>query len=337
VTYFSFTCSSIEALRVSAQQQFESLIQAAVTDGVVSEPERRILLARGQELGFGPEEVEIFIQSKIAEQSVRQQTVSDTKELCPNCGKEREPYLLQCLCKHWFTSARPNSTLEQIYRQLQIVDQPSQPDNNSNRSLLNLVVKSRSVGDATKKTNVVTSIQIPNTKEDVLEIIALAVSQAEMPVDPNDTLESTKLRNAWIAKGEQAIVKASVLLKDDESVREFLENSAYRLKAARKIEFNIPKDVLLVLLGLAILVAVGWYMAKVEDDAEIAFQRALDVTEHQIDSAIAVRDYDQALVLVERLVWTHKLSYTENQLRAEQYTLKRESLKKSILEMRSSR
>jgi hypothetical protein len=335
VTYFSIDSSSIQVLHVNEQQQFEALIQAAVTDGVVSEPERRILLARGQELGFGPEEVEIFIQSKIAEQSVRQQTVSDTKELCPNCGKEREPYLLQCLCKHWFTSARPNSTLEQIYRQLQIVDQPSQPDGRSFAGMFNAVSKSFLGGAASAKSNVVTSIQIPNTKEDILEIVALAVSQAEMPINPQDPMTAVAQRNAWIAKGEQAIAKAKVLLKDDEDVQEFLDSSASRFKAARTVK--LPRHFFYVLLIFPLCAAIVWFAATRQNDAEEAFQKVLDTTEKQIDSAISVKDYDRALVLVERLVWTHDLNLTSNQLRAEQYTLKRESLKKSILEMRSSR
>jgi hypothetical protein len=83
--------------------------------------------------------------------------------------------------------------------------------------------------------------------------------------------------------------------------------------------------------------AIVWFAATRQNDAEEAFQKVLDTTEKQIDSAISVKDYDRALVLVERLVWTHDLNLTSNQLRAEQYTLKRESLKKSILEMRSSR
>ena len=48
-------------------KQIDSLIDAALVDGVISEREKRAIITKGVEMGIAPEEVEAHIESRLSE------------------------------------------------------------------------------------------------------------------------------------------------------------------------------------------------------------------------------------------------------------------------------
>ena len=72
-------------------------------------------------------------------------------------------------------------------------------------------------------------------------------------------------------------------------------------------------------------------MASNEGDAENTYQEKLEKVEIQIDEALKDKNYDYALILIEKLVWDHELNLQSNQKKAEAYDNKRRELKETVL------
>lgn len=90
----------------------------------------------------------------------------------------------------------------------------------------------------------------------------------------------------------------------------------------------------LPILGFVLLMVFVLFMASGEGDAENAYQEKLEKVEIQIDEALKDKNYDYALILIEKLVWTHELNYPSNQKKAEAYDKKRKELKETVLTLK---
>ena len=90
----------------------------------------------------------------------------------------------------------------------------------------------------------------------------------------------------------------------------------------------------LPILGFVLLMVFVLFMASGESDAENAYQEKLEKVEIQIDEALKDKNYDYALILIEKLVWTHELNKPSNQKKAEVYDKKRKELKETVLTLK---
>lgn len=90
----------------------------------------------------------------------------------------------------------------------------------------------------------------------------------------------------------------------------------------------------LPILGFVLLMVFVFFMASREGDAENSYQEKLDKVEIQIDEALKEKNYDYALILIEKLVWDHELNYESNQKKAEAYDKKRKELKETVLTLK---
>lgn len=93
-------------------------------------------------------------------------------------------------------------------------------------------------------------------------------------------------------------------------------------------------EIALPILGFVLLMVFVLFMASGEGDAENAYQEKLEKVEIQIDEALKDKNYDYALILIEKLVWTHELNYPSNQKKAEAYDKKRKELKETVLTLK---
>ena len=89
------------------------------------------------------------------------------------------------------------------------------------------------------KSTVISTFPVPNTKEDVLEFLALAASQVSSIsigllvklAGANGTYGyRINYKNAWLAKCQQVISKGRLLFKDDKKFLAIVENYAKDLK-----------------------------------------------------------------------------------------------------------
>jgi hypothetical protein len=96
------------------------------------------------------------------------------------------------------------------------------------------------------------------------------------------------------------------------------------VKSGKKKKYILPLILVSIFIAIGLIITLG---ISSEKDSDTAYQERLDSYENQIEIAIKEKNYDYALILIEKLVWTHELNYPKNQKKAESYTDKRKELK----------
>lgn len=193
-------------------QELENLIQATLEDGVLEEYEKEALVKRAQAEGVDLTELEIYIQSilqrrqrelnekKNAELSHKVQAAEEKKaeELkalgykeCPKCHKQVAPLTLVCECGFEFTESKHVSAVEKLNAQI--------------RSIQSMAGKTPDE----KETMIRDAIQmfpIPNTKEDIVDFLALAAPNARQRGGLSGTKRGRMMLTGIIAAGAALIL-----------------------------------------------------------------------------------------------------------------------------------
>jgi hypothetical protein len=110
-----------------------------------------------------------------------------------------------------------------------------------------------------------------------------------------------------------------------------------RDKLDKNSKSGSKKKVLRIVLPIVAVIILCIFIginASNEGDAEDKYQEKLEKVEIQIDEALKDKNYDYALILIEKLVWEHELRLPQNQKKAEAYDKKRKELKETVLTLK---
>lgn len=156
-------------------KELEALIQAALEDGVLEEYEKAALARRAQAEGVDLAELEIYINSILQrrkkEQARREderQTIIDQKKkeafgrVCPNCGKQVPPLTLKCDCGYEFTINKQVSSVQILAEKIEKIN--SKSSDSKNCQLI---------------CDTISMFPVPNTKEDIIEFLALSATNSK--------------------------------------------------------------------------------------------------------------------------------------------------------------
>ena len=189
-------------------KELESLIQATLEDGVLEENEKAALVKRAEREGVDIAELEIYINSLLQKRAreleneknaVRKQAEKDKKEAfgrkCPNCGAQVPPLTLKCECGYEFTKKEAVSSVQILSEKIDKLlskGYKSEPDSDAYKA----EVKQRyqQVKEA------INLFPVPNTKEDIIEFLALSVPNAR------------KKGGIWGTKSGRCFVVGAILL-----------------------------------------------------------------------------------------------------------------------------
>lgn len=123
----------------------------------------------------------------------RQEREKYAPHKCPYCGEIIEAYSLQCpSCGHELRNIGAVNSMKEL------ADRLEELDDDGARELL------------------VRSFPIPNTREDILEFLIMATSNIDENA-PYGSEDEENLAKAWIAKSEQAVQKAEMMIPDDKA------------------------------------------------------------------------------------------------------------------------
>ena len=161
-------------------KELENLIQATLEDGILEDYEKAALVKRATAEGVDLAELEIYINSllqkrkkeKEEEENVKQEIIDQRKKaafgrVCPNCGKQVPPMTLKCECGFEFTNNSQESAVEVLSKKMAGIS--------AGRSLL---TSSRT--KANEMIDLITTFPVPNTKEDIIELLALSISKSKL-------------------------------------------------------------------------------------------------------------------------------------------------------------
>lgn len=164
-------------------KELENLINATLEDGVLEEYEKAALVKRAQAEGVDLTELEIYINSILQRrkrerskaEEARQEIIDKKKKeaygrVCPNCGKQVNSMTLKCDCGYEFTNNAVRSSVQILADKIEkITNEASKISNEEDREKK----KTKEIVDA------ITIYPVPNTKEDIIEFCAMAISNSK--------------------------------------------------------------------------------------------------------------------------------------------------------------
>jgi len=221
--------------------EIENLINMALADGEVTEKERGIILRKTESLGLDIDEVEMILDGRIAlskkESNMSQGLMQNnnkegTLKKCPSCGAPVQSFVTQCTdCGHEFRGIKSASSIERLYDELQKIEESERSRQRSwAQKIDGDIGVQKSV--ATRQASAISSFPVPNTKEDLLEFLSIASSEAKKKLSMfiMHAHPDAILKKAWKSKCEQVITKARFSMKEDKRTLEEIESYAKQLK-----------------------------------------------------------------------------------------------------------
>ena len=161
-------------------KELEDLIQATLEDGVLEDYEKAALVKRATAEGVDLTELEIYINSILQKHKKEHDQAEDAKQekidqkkkeafgrVCPNCGRQVPPMTLKCVCGYEFTQKKQVSSVQILADKIEKISSVGTGDNDDKEN------------EKTKKIiNAITMFPVPNSKEDIIEFLSMAVANS---------------------------------------------------------------------------------------------------------------------------------------------------------------
>ena len=217
-------------------EQLEQLIDAALTDGVLTEKEKQVLFKKASALGIDLDEFEMVLDARLLVNQ-RENKAKDTAapksnklgdvKKCPSCGAIVNAYLGACPeCGYAFDGLDANSASKNLTDKLEKIaaewdakiaaekkaDKHDFDHDNFMWELSN--DKEQALADAIRTTT------IPNTKADLFEFLTMTQASFLSPSTPYWSAE------AYMAKYNEALLKAKSLFANDPMFANFISSDA---------------------------------------------------------------------------------------------------------------
>ena len=235
-------------------QEIENLINMALADGEVTEKERGIILRKAEALGIDRDEVEMILDGKIALQKrelghsqFSKENISnkagDIKK-CPSCGASVQAFATKCSdCGHEFRNIDSANSIKELIEKLEdaeCIARNAKSGGGLVGGLMSMIDEETAIEKRIyeAKSSVLTTFPIPNTKEDILEFLALSVSQVNsIKIGALIRFAGTSgtygykitFKNAWTSIANKVIMKARFSMKEDKKTLDEIEYYAKQL------------------------------------------------------------------------------------------------------------
>lgn len=226
--------------------ELERLIELALVDEAITSRERAVILKKAASLGIDQDEIEMVIDARLQELARRAASArSDASppvtgvsqkqgsiRKCPACGASLAAMLARCAdCGHELTDLNANASIQKLFQMLEKIEE-SGSDSALHQAFLGPFATRRR---AERKCTIIEGFPIPNTREDLLEFLAMAIPRAGKK-SMFDFLKKGStygheilLKEAWTAKCTQVIVKARIMLKGDTKALDEIEQYAAKI------------------------------------------------------------------------------------------------------------
>ena len=169
-------------------KELENLIQATLEDGKLEDHEKAALIKRAQKEGVDLDELQIYIDSLLQR---RQRELNEKKEaiyekyeeekkkaigpVCPKCHKQVPPLTLKCDCGYEFTTQKQVSSVQLLSDKISAIQSKAyNSDPDSDKYKAEKKDRNKQMRDA------ITLFPVPNTKEDIIEFLALSVPNSKI-------------------------------------------------------------------------------------------------------------------------------------------------------------
>lgn len=242
-------------------EELEMLIDAALADGILTDKEKQILFRKAQSLGIDLDEFSMVLEGRLVkiQEAKRKEGMQPAPKSnkfgemkrCPSCGAPVAQFQAKCPeCGYEFRDLRSNTTVLGLQKALDDIDNDYGQPATGKDMLLNAMTSGAIDRATKKKIEVIKNYPIPNTKEDLIEMLTLCQANAHYDLS---TPDQRPLANAWRSKLYQIQAKAQMLLKDDNDAKEILES----INKDRKARTNKKR----IIIGIIVAFYVALFIA----------------------------------------------------------------------------
>ncbi len=249
-------------------EQIEALIAAALTDGVLTEKERQILIRRAVAEGIDADEFEMVLDARLVELQKQAEaatpppmqgfttlpTQGKSKSAkygavpkCPRCGAIVEAGTAKCSsCGYAFTGIAANSSSERLAQQLQALEKQygnkeksagGKGEGNDDRRI------------SRARATIISSFPVPPTKDDLLEF---AVTMRSKWLNTQGVVYRQE-KNAYKAKYNECVEKIKIFFPGDKTFASILTSyeadKHIKLTLSEKIEKDPVRYLCILLIG----------------------------------------------------------------------------------------
>lgn len=244
-------------------EELEKLIEMALMDGELTEKEKQILFKKAESFGIDLDEFEMVLDAKLYEKN-NSKTVTppesapksdkfgDIKK-CPACGAIVQSFSTKCSdCGHDFRNVESANSVREFFRDYQKIESSvTVKENREMGGILGSIMGTiddsegrRKLTVFTKKKEFIMHFPIPNSKEDLLEFLSMAVPLAAPAKksgfkifkkiaanfgDDDNKNYDFKVAEVWLQKCEQIVMKARLSMKEDIKTLEQVEYYSQQL------------------------------------------------------------------------------------------------------------
>ena len=233
-------------------EHLESLINAALADGNLTEKEKQILFKKAESFGIDLDEFEMILEARLYEKqqssnkndvqpvvAPKSEKFGDVKK-CPACGAMVQSFQTKCSdCGHEFSNIGANASIGRLFEMLNACENERKDDFNSiSGAITGLMSRAYGIGGGDKvverKKSIISGFPIPNTKDDILEFLSTAIPNAKkrgnfFTQQQPENKSHNDLVPTWKSKCEQIIMKAKFSMKDDKKTLEEILSYAKEL------------------------------------------------------------------------------------------------------------
>lgn len=229
-------------------EQIENFINLALADGILTEKEKQILFKRAEAAGIDLDEFEMVLDARLFQKKeAMNKSIASSKaapksdkygdiKKCPACGAMVQSFQTKCTdCDHEFSNIAANVSINKLFEMLNAAEESRAESsgglfssfvNNLNSDLDNI---------EKKKMTIISNFPIPNTKDDILEFLSLAVpkskySKMQALWNGAEGEREAKIAKVWRNKCEQIILKARFSMKEDRKTLDEINTYAKELK-----------------------------------------------------------------------------------------------------------
>lgn len=224
--------------------ELEKIVDSVLANGELTDRSRELLMKKAEQLGVDLLDFELDLESKIAQKKASTSgplpicsstTPQSNKEgvlkKCPSCGAPVHSFVSKCGdCGHEFRNIEAVNSIKALHLELQ---KGEEDERNRPRSWAEKLDGELAVAKAVanKQKSIITSFPVPNAKEDLLEFLSVASSEASKKLGffIASVHPEAVLKNAWLAKCEQIILKSRLTFKDDKKTLDEIEYYAKQL------------------------------------------------------------------------------------------------------------
>ena len=235
-------------------KELESVIEAALADGVLTDKERAVLHKRAAEEGVDPDELDVVIEGRLAKMKREEDWLrpappsdkfGDVKK-CPRCGEPVEPMAVKCsACGYEFRNVEALKSSQRLAEKLEAIEEAYRGKKVEKNMGFGIKQDMTIFEVSREQVTVIKNFPVPTTKEDLLDF---AISMQSKWNSSTMADGQVGFKSAYKAKYDECVNKAKILFPNDPMFQGVFEQHQADMKNKKTI-WSIISDIFGIKFG----------------------------------------------------------------------------------------